>query len=239
MKRIPVLALVLGLSLGFGGCNKSTPQETAQTDGETNPNENLASPEKTLEAIKAVDGQREYSQFCQFFTPDAQKTLAGGLLIECKKFQSDATNPANQSVIDETDKALVEAYASLFKKHGVDQDLNIEVDQPIGNEGQVVQTAAEEFAETGEQVLQKFGEKIPDPCLFVSDYIETLRKHGRNPDARIIEENARLENLTTTGDTAEAELVYLRDSREVRRRIGFQKVSGEWQISEVPDVFFK
>lgn len=226
MKRTLVLAFVMGLALGVSGCGESAPKDTAQAEQKIKPNENLASPEKTLEAIKAVDSRREYSQFCQFFTGDAQRTLAGGLLMSGKDLKDHFTNPANQSLVAEEDKVLVAAIDSLIKKHGVAEDL-------------VVQTKGEQAPQTEQQIVQKFGEKISDPCGFVKDFIETMREHGKNPDARIIEENARLENLRTTKDTAEAELVYMRDGREDRRSIGFQNVSGEWHISQVPDVFFK
>jgi hypothetical protein len=118
-------------------------------------------------------------------------------------------------------------------------DRDIQIDFPSGPEGEVVQTEGEQGVDAERHILKTMGEEISDPCVFVKDFIETMRSHGNNPDARIIEENARLENLTTTKDTAQAELVFLREGQEVRRTIGFQNVAGEWQISRVPDVFFK
>lgn len=238
MKRTLVLAFVMGLVLGVSGCGESSSKDAAQAEGKPKPNEKLASPEKTLEAIKAVDSRREYSQFCQFFTEEAKRTLAGGLLMSGKDLKGYITNPANESLITEDDKVLVAAVDNLFKKHGVEGDLDIQFNLP-SDQDEVVQTKGEQPPQTEQQILEKMGEELSDPCVFVKDFIETMRSHGKNPDARIIEENARLENLTTTNDTAQADLVFMREGREVRRSIGFQNVSGEWHISQVPDVFFK
>ncbi len=249
MKRISVLVMGLGLLLIFGlsGCGQTSSEEATQADGKrpanqnatAKPSEKLSTPEKTLASIKAADSRREYSEFCRYFTQDAQRTLAGGLLMSGKDLKRYINNPDNQNLISEEDKALVQGVDNLLKQHGLDRDLVFEVTLEARQDEEVVETKGEQAPTTEQQILQRMGEEISDPCLFVTDFIKTMRTHGQNPDARIIEDDARLDHLKTTDDTAEAELVFTREGREIRRSIGFQNVLGEWHISQVPDVFFK
>ena len=245
MKRMQGLAVMwamgTGLILGTVGCGGSSPQAGTTTEPPAKKNTDsseLSSPEKTLAAIKSADAKREYEKFCQHFTNDAQQVFAGGLYVSCKNLKTILDEPDSQ---DEQDRALVQAIDALLKKHGLQKDLEAIVKDAAPPE-QVVQTKGEQPGSQftiQQKILKAVGEQIKDPSGFVADGIKTIQENGRNSDARLFEDNARLENIKIDNDRAEAELVFSREKREFRRPVGFQNVSGEWKFSTVPDVLYK
>lgn len=248
MKRMQMRALLwafgTGLVLGTLGCGSSSPGELAGSENnppagnEESTPKNDSSPEKTLAAIKAADAKREYEKFCEHFTNDAQQVFAGGLYVSSKNLKTILDEPDAQ---DEQDRAMVQAIDGLLKKHGLQKDLEAIVKDATPPE-QVVQTKGEQATNQftiQQKILKAVGEQIKDPSGFVADCIKTIQENGRNSDARLFEDNARLENIKIDNDRAEAELVFSRENREFRRPVGFQNVSGEWKFSTVPDVLYK
>lgn len=232
------------LVLGTLGCGSSSPDELAGSENnrpagneESTPKKD-SSPEKTLAKVKSADAKREYEKFCQHFTEDAQQVFAGGLYVSCKNLKTILDEPGAQ---DEQDRVLVQAIDGLLRKHGLQKDLEAIVQDAAPPE-QVVQTKGEQSKNQftiQQKILKAVGEQIKDPSGFVADCIKTIQENGRNSDARLFEDNARLENITIDNDRATAELVFTRDEREFRRPVGLQNVSGEWKFSTVPDVLYK
>jgi len=229
--------------LALAGCGNSSSGETAGNSKSENSGENStaktnSTPEKTLAAIKALDEKREYDQFCQHFTADAKQVFAGGLWMSSRMLMFTINNPDFQEQADERDKALVSAIEGVLTKHkvnkAIDQTIEIPAIQQVGGE-----QPAESKITAQQQVLHAVGKQIEDPCQFVTDCIQALRAAGSNPDARMFEEDARLEKLTIENNHAEAELVFTREGREIRRPVGFEKASGTWKFSRVPDVLYK
>jgi hypothetical protein len=121
----------------------------------------------------------------------------------------------------EKDEKLVKALDEVLKKHGPREEVSINF-----------------FAqrEEVEQELLKLGQQMADPCRFLNDFLTTIREHESKPGFRLVEENAHLENVNIDANSAEADFVQTRSTKERRSSIAFQKIDGQWKISKLPEM---
>jgi hypothetical protein len=222
--------LVLALLIAISGCGKTAPQENhdaldAKADARSG-GEDLSTPEKTFEALKAASNAHDYSKMCGYFTPTAKKTLAAGMVMMggfMQAMDQPQKEGEDQNPEAEQNRKRAEAVKSLLEKHGL-----AEGNQPKVN------IKLNDSKEAQEEEMRKLADPIKDYCQFFADFVKLMREHGTKPDAKMIEEDAHMEDLKVGGDTATAEFVQKRDGSEKRSPIGFQKVDGKWLISEIP-----
>lgn len=233
MNGIPQLAsraaLLLGVSLCLFGCGHPETEETdneSQADPHSIQAEDLSTPDKTLAAVKAAAGNRNDAKMCRYFTPPAQKDQAAFMVIYGIRMQIEAERSAKQlqEKSDPKEKQRAAAIRALFQKHNL-------------TEGNFPQVSIDRTVSLDEQKKEwrKLAEPIADHCEFYADFIQLMRKFAETPDARMIEGNAELKNLQIDGDHAQAEFVQSREGRERRSSIEFEKIEGQWRISEVPN----
>lgn len=233
--RMGHLALVFAVLFAISSCAKNDTKENGDPKAKADPTggEDLSTPEKTLEALKAAAASHDDSKLCAYFTPAAQKTLAAGMVMMGGFMQAMAKPQKEGEPQDaaeaEKNEERAEAIKALFEKHGLTEGNRPELKINFGDS-----------KEQQDEQLRKVADPIKDHCGFFAEMIDLMREHGEHPDARLIEDNAKLEGLKVEGDTATAEFVQTRTpkgedkGRERRSPIAFQNVDGKWLISEVP-----
>lgn len=236
MNGIPRLAcslLLSGMSLAFCGCGeaeKTGDANKTEADPNSTQGEELSTPEQTLAAVKAASKNGNDAKLCHYFTPTAQHDLAAGMVMMGSMMQAMSAKPTKDSKeydksLDEKDKKRSEALKALFKKHDLTEKNRPEIHIDL-NDSKEKQQAE----------LRKLAGPIKDHCQFFGDFVKVMRQFAETPDARMIEDNAKLENLKIDGGHATAEFVQSREGRERRSPIAFEKMDGQWLISEVPNL---
>ncbi len=229
----PVL-LVVGLSFGLAGCGGSGDSKTAENGNgkraAKSESVDLSTPEATLAAAKKAAAAHDYRALCGYFTPTARKDLAAGMVMLGGMVQAMAKNvlknpQAKDSPDTENAQKQAEAIKTLFEKYDLGEDNRTEIKINL-NDSQ----------EDQKKEMRKLADPIKDHCGFFADFVEVMRTHGDQPDAKMIEAEAQLDGLKTEGDEASAEFVQKRNGKESRSPIAFQKIDGQWLISEVPNL---
>lgn len=229
--RLPILRVLpaLVLAISAAGCGASEPEGDGEKDTllQSGTQPDLTTPEATLEAAKAASAAHDAPKLCQYFTPQAQETLAASAVALSRLMVSTSgkgNGPAAGEDGPQTE--LVNALRELLETNNLtDETLpKIHIDGDADEEEQL-------------REVRKLAAPIEDHCAFFADFMRVLRKHGNNPEGRLIEENAHLEDLTIDGDTAKATFVQSRDGRETRDEIEFRRLDGQWKISRVPALF--
>jgi hypothetical protein len=229
-------ALVLLLLVAVSGCGKTESEKTeAASDAKTDETsgEDLSTPEKTLAALKSAAASHDYSKMCAYFTPNAKKTLAAGMVMMGGFMQALDKSAQEDEPADPAEAAKnhkrAEAITALFEKHGLTE----------GNRAEVKINLNDSKEQQDEQ-LRKVADPIKDHCQFFAEMVKLMREHADDPDVQVIEDNAHMEGLKVEGDTAKAEFVQTRTPKgetkgsEKRSPMAFQKVDGKWLISEIP-----
>lgn len=237
MNRIFPLAirviLVSGIGLALFGCGKTETTEDAdktEANVDSVKGEILSTPENTLAAAKAASKKGDDAKLCQYFTPTARQELAAGMVMMGGFMQAVIEKPTQnpkteEKSIDEKDIKRAEAIKALFDKYELTKEKRPEININL-NDSQ----------EKQQEQMRKLADPIKDHCQFFADFVQLMRKYAESPDARMIEDNAKLENLKIDGDNATAEFVQSREGSERRSPIEFEKIGGQWLISEVPNL---
>jgi hypothetical protein len=212
--------LVPALLLFLAGCSsEGTGQESEnKKDEKETSTPALETPEATLRAAQSAAASHDYPALCRLMTPSAREQMAAGL-VALGGFLKAVSKGKEKS----PQAKLAEKIGEVFEKHGLNEKTIPRI-RINGNASQ----------EDQDRELRKLAGPVKDHCAFVADVLKTMREYGDRPDARLIEENARLEDLKVSGDTATATFVQSRKGKESKSPIAFQKVEGSWKISKIP-----
>jgi hypothetical protein len=215
-RRILVPALLLFLAGCSSGRTGRESENKKDEKGTGTPA--LETPEATLKAVQSAAAAHDYPALCQLLTPPAREQMAAGLVAlgGLLKAMSKGDSEGPQA-------KLAEKIGEVFEKHGLNEKTipRIKIN---GNASQ----------EDQDRELRKLAGPVKDQCAFIADVLKTMHEQGDKPDARLVEENARLEDLKVSGDTATATFVQSRKGKESKSPIAFQKVEGGWKISRIP-----
>jgi hypothetical protein len=178
----------------------------------------LGTPEATLRAARSAAASHDYSALCRLMTPSARELLAAGLVVF-----GDFVKTVSKGKENSPQAKLAEKIGEVFEKHGLNEKTipRIRINRNASQEDQ-------------DREMRKLAGPVKDHFAFVADVLKTMHEYGGKPDARLIEENARIEDLKVSGDTATATFVQSRKGKESKSPIVFQKVEGGWKISRIP-----
>ena len=182
-----------------------------------------ATPEAIFEAAKVAAEKENYTAFCDCLTPDGRDEMAVrfvliGILLKRVPEEGPDAKKANFQAAKIT---------AVMKKHGLTKKTVPEIDLFF---------AANE--EESRKELLKLASPITDRPAFIADFFGALKEIAGKSDLRLIEKNAKLEDLDIQGDTATATIVQTRAyaDEEKRSPVGFQKVDGQWKIDALPNL---
>jgi hypothetical protein len=210
---LAVLLFVAGCSSGETGKESENKKDEKGTGTSA-----LESPEATLKAAQSAAASHDYPALCRLLTPTAREQMAAGLVA-----LGGLLKAMNKGTAEGSQAKLAEKIGEVFEKHGLNEKTipRIKINADASQEDQ-------------DKELRKLAGPVKDPCAFVADVLKAMHEHGDKPDGRLIEENARLEDLKVSGDTATATFVQSRKGTESKSPIAFQKVEGGWKISRIP-----
>jgi hypothetical protein len=177
-------------------------------------------PEATFQTAKAAVEGNDCQAFCHCLTTEARDELAAGLVIagSLGQLAADLPRPGAEKAI-----ARAKRIKAVLEKHGLAQQATPKI---------LLNLMASK--EEQKRAMLKLVEPIADRNAFIADFLRVLIDTADNPDARLIEPDARLLDLKTQHDTATATFAQTRQGKERTSPIAFQKVDGQWKISKLP-----
>lgn len=180
-----------------------------------------ATPEATFETAKSAVASEDYQAFCGCLTSEVRDEMAAGLVMVGGFMQMAGEMPMEGPDAEKAKDAAKKVKA-IMEKHGLTEDsmAEISIDLNVSKEEQ-------------KKEMLKLVEPIEDRDAFVAELIPVLLETGEESDPKPIEQDAKLTDLKTEGDTATATVVQTREGKEKKGPIAFKKVDGEWKISDL------
>jgi len=177
-------------------------------------------PEATFQTAKSAVERNDCQGFCRCLTTRARDEMAAGLVIAGSLAQLAANLPgAGTGKVRERAKSI----KAVLEKHGLTAQTTpkMSLDLIASKEQQ-------------KREILKLVEPIADRSAFIADFLRVIVETADDPEMKFIEPDARLLGLKTESDTATATFAETRQGREKTGPIAFEKVDGQWKISQLP-----
>jgi len=177
-------------------------------------------PEATFQTAKSAVERNDCQGFCRCLTARARDEMAAGLVIagSLAQLAADLPGAGAGKVRDRAQRIK-----AVLEKHGLAAQTMPKMSLDL--------TASKERQK---REILKLVEPIADRNAFIADFFRAIVETADDPDMKFIEPDARLVDLKTGSDTATATLAETRQGREKTSPIAFEKVDGQWKISQLP-----
>jgi len=193
-------------------CGCSERQEPSGSPNDAERESSFASPEIAFQTAKTAILSEDYAGFCDCWTADGRDLVAVGFVFTGGLYKHMAER--------ENKTENLQRITEVFEKHGLME----------GTRG-TIRLTGDKDADRKE--VLKLVEPINDRTGFIIDMLELIPIVSERPNPRLIQDNARLVDLSVTGDTASATLVQTREDKVLESPITFSRVNGEWKIAEI------
>jgi hypothetical protein len=176
-------------------------------------------PEATFQAAKSAAERYDCQAFCRCLTTEARDQMAAELVLVGSFMQLAADFPGPGA---EKARDRAKGIKAVLEKHGLTRRTTppISINLDGGKQQQ--------------REMLKLVEPIADRNAFIADFLRVLIETADDPDARLIEPDARLVDLKTEKDTATATFAQTRQEKEQTSPIEFERIDGQWKISKLP-----
>lgn len=205
-KSLALLFAVLACSWGCGEQQKTPASPGPQ------PEASSTSPEDTLEAAKAAIRDEDYAAFCDCWTPQGQDFMATGFVF--------ILGFLKEAVVSKGDSEAADGITQVLGKHGLSE-----------GGGETIHLTDDK--EANQKEMLKLIKPIKNRTAFIVDVLTLMPTIADHPEAKLLEEDAHLVDLTITDDMAMATLVQTRGEESKESPISFEKLNGQWKISTI------
>jgi hypothetical protein len=208
------VALLVTILLGVGGCSENQRPSSLLEEGESESSSQntFASPDGCFKTAKNAILTADYAGFCNCWTPEGRDLVACGFVFTAGLYKHMAQS--------ENKEDNVQRLTEVLEKHGLTEGT-----------GGAIHLTGDKEADRKEAL--KLVEPIEDRTAFIVDMLTLIPIISERPNAKLIQEDAHLVDLSITGDSATAKLVQTREGETLESPITFIHVNGEWKIDEV------
>jgi hypothetical protein len=174
------------------------------------------SPNAAFETAVAALERKDWEGYFDCVTPDGRDKIAGSLLAAGVMVAKGGESLPNMppQMLEKRDKII-----AVLDDHGIDQEVRDSISVGPGLMGMMNPAGMDQHLS-----------HIRNRSAFIGDMIVVMQEIGNReiPTPPLLD--ARLEDVTISGDTATGTVVAIEDGRETRSSIRFAKVGGSWKI---------